>query len=103
MTRAIAPTEMPDEYEARLRPYLERERTLLQDSKYDTMTPGDSVIPDELIQTYTRERYGGREPKDDERAHLHVGSNTPASSASWPRSPSNGYIISRLTQCIRRI
>jgi MFS family permease len=66
---ARQPSETPDEYEMRLRAYLEQQSQQAKESDATT-TPTDPAILDELTRMYTRERYGGKQTVGQERFYL---------------------------------
>jgi MFS family permease len=61
------PAETPNEYEVRLRHYLEQHDPL---SGLNNTTPTDPTILDELTRTYAQERYGGRQTSKRQRTYL---------------------------------
>jgi hypothetical protein len=65
---ARLPTETPDEYEMRLRVYLEQQSQQVVESS--TATPTDPAILEELTHLYARERYGGKQTADRQRSYL---------------------------------
>jgi Domain of unknown function (DUF4129) len=67
---ARAPAETPAEYEARLLAYLGKGAPPTPDRAHDDDALNDSAILDELTHAYCRERYGGKQTNQHQRARL---------------------------------
>ncbi len=67
---ARAPAETPAEYEARLLAYLGKGAPPTPGRAHDDDALNDSAILDELTHAYSRERYGGKQTNQHQRARL---------------------------------
>jgi uncharacterized protein DUF4129 len=67
---ARTPAETPAEYEARLLIHLETAAPNAQELLPGDRVPPDPAILDELTRAYVSERYGGKQTRERERAHL---------------------------------